>query len=229
MNAAPNSADRLRLRRTWFAACREAGLDDEDRKAIQVAACGHASAADMQIRDFNACLMHIKAKGLWKPSAKGPKRAGARPQAADPQSAKIRALWLALYHLGEVTAPEESALARFVARQTGVDALQFLTIAQGRKVIEILKRWCRRVGYEPATEAMTSKRRLLVAQWLRLAAAGAVSAPGVDALGAWLATTSLAPHATTPNATALDGMDDGQLDRAAERLGAWVRRVKEEA
>ena len=45
-------------------------------------------------------------------------RAGDRPLAQTPHARKIRAMWLSLFHLGEVSEPSEDALAAFVERQT---------------------------------------------------------------------------------------------------------------
>ena len=69
------------------------------------------------------------------------KRAGTRPLAPGRQPRKMRALWLALYHLGEVRDPSEAALAAFAKRITGIDALQFLEPHEANAVIEGLKSW----------------------------------------------------------------------------------------
>jgi len=64
-----------------------------------------------------------------------------RALADDPQSKKIRALWLELHQAEKVRNPSESALAAFVKRETGVAALQWLKPAQASQVIERLKQW----------------------------------------------------------------------------------------
>ncbi|MBI2235402.1 MAG: regulatory protein GemA [Magnetospirillum sp.] len=213
------TADVNALRRAWFAACREAKIDDDGRKAIQERVAGKASATEMTASDFNACLTDLKTRGLWKPQ-KQPKRAGSRPLADSDQATKMRALWLALYHLGAVRNPEEMALAAFVQRQTRVSALQWLTPAQANVVIETLKDWCRREGFVVGADWMAAKRELLRCQWAKLAALGAVRTAELGALDDWFTTARISPHTT-----ALGHLDINQLDQAAEKLGAWVRRT----
>jgi hypothetical protein len=210
--------DTASLRRTWFAACREAGLDEDGRKAIQERVTRKASATAMTARDFNACLTDLKDRGVWKPR-KQPKRAGSRPLADGDQVAKMRALWLALYHLGAVRNPEEAALAAFAQRQTGVTALQWLQVTQANTVIETLKDWCRREDFVIGRDWMEAKRELLRCLWRKLAAAGAVRIADLGALDHWFTTAGISPHTT-----AISHLDIAQLDQAAEKLGAWVRR-----
>lgn len=207
-------------RRNWFAACREAKLDEEARKAIQVRIAGKDSASIMTADDFRRCLDDLKARGLW--TAK--KRAGSLPQAADPQAAKMRALWLALYHLGAVRDPAEAALTSFAKRMAGVSALQWLNAAQGNKVIEALKDWCIREGFSPSRDALVSKQLLVHALWAKLLALGAVRIAVSGALDNWLKTARISPHST-----GVQLLSEAQLDQAAEKLGAWVRRAKAEA
>ncbi|OLZ62767.1 regulatory protein GemA, partial [Chromobacterium violaceum] len=67
-----------------------------------------------------------------------------RPLAQDEQHKKIRALWLFLYQIGVVKNPAESALAAYVKRITGRDAMQWLAGDQLEQVIESLKKWAMR-------------------------------------------------------------------------------------
>ncbi|BAE49266.1 regulatory protein GemA [Paramagnetospirillum magneticum] len=213
------STDVQQARKAWFAACREIKLGDEERKAIQSRICGKDSASTMTARDFTRCLSDLKDRGLWKPSH-ARKRAGNRPMAADPQSAKMRALWLALYHLGAVRDPAESALTAFAKRMTGKDALQWLDMSQGNRVIEALKDWCVREGFSPSRDGTVSKQLLLYALWAKLHALGAVRIADTAALDNWLTTGRISPHTT-----AVTMLSEQQLDQAAEKLGTWVRRA----
>lgn len=81
----------------------------------------------------------LAARGLEKVGGKQP-----RKLADDPQSRKIRALWLELHAAGKVRNPSESALAAFVKRQTGRDALQWLNGREASAVIEDMKKWLAR-------------------------------------------------------------------------------------
>lgn len=84
----------------------------------------------------------------FRPQAKQPNRnrASDRALADDAQSKKIRALWLSLHADGKVRNPSESSLHAYVHRQTGVEALQWLSMEQAARVIEALKKWQKRPG-----------------------------------------------------------------------------------
>ncbi len=88
-------------------------------------------------------LLEVFRKAGWQP--KPPKLRSIKgkdiPRAQDPQSRKIRALWLNLHKIGEVRDPSERALAAFLKRMTGRPFLQWTTSAQKSKVIESLKLW----------------------------------------------------------------------------------------
>jgi len=105
---------------------------------------GKYSASTLSNTQLFTALETMKGQGFKiKPSAKPQ-----RKQADDAQSKKIRALWLELYQAGVVRNPDESALAAYVKRQTGVAALQWLSTAQGSTVIEALKQWLQRTAKE---------------------------------------------------------------------------------
>jgi phage gp16-like protein len=97
------------------------------------------SSAALDFAGRKNVLKHLEACG-WKRTAKPQKR----KLADDPQSTKIRALWLQLHAAGKVRNPSEDALAAFVKRQHGVDALQWLSGAKAQKLIEELKKWLAR-------------------------------------------------------------------------------------
>jgi len=67
-----------------------------------------------------------------------------RHLADDAQSKKIRALWLVLHAAGVVRDSSEASLCAYVKRQTGIEALHWLTSAQAGRVIESLKQWAKR-------------------------------------------------------------------------------------
>lgn len=102
------------------------------------------SSADLDWTGRKRLIEHLKACG-WKPAT--PRRARTtRPMADDKQSKKIRAMWLALHSAGVVRDPSERALAAYVKRQTRVEALDWLSMAQAEKVIEAQKKWAAREG-----------------------------------------------------------------------------------
>jgi len=200
---------------------KDLGLDDESYRDVVARITGKDSSSKCTRPQLVDLLAECKRLG-WVASK--PKRAGTRSMAADPQSAKMRALWLALYHLGAVRDPAEAALTAFAKRMTRVSALQWLDAGQGNRVIESLKDWCAREGFAPSRDGTVSKQLLLHALWGKLAAMGAVRIADTAALNNWLTTARISPHTT-----AVSLLVDAQLDQAAETLGAWVRQSKAKA
>lgn len=223
---AANDFRRQRLLSKIHVAKGQLKLDDETYRAIirrhgEFAADDTPSAARLKIGQMIDVVEEMKAKG-WKD--KPARRAGARAQASHPQAAKMRALWLSLYHLGAVRDPKESALASFAQRMTKVSALQWLDVAQANRVIEGLKDMCRREGYDPAPSATLSNKQLLVlAIWAKLAAIGAVRVAHWTGLDEWLTR-----HIGPGRALHYTQLDETHLDQAAEKLGAWLRKAMKE-
>lgn len=232
------TADTTAARKLYFAACREVGLAEDVRRLMQERVTGKASTSAMGKGDFIKLMDELKERHGWKPKRHQPKRAGARTIAPGDQAAKIRALWLSLYHLGEVTDPAETAIDAYVRRVTKIDSLRFLDGAGADRVIKALRGWCDRVGYRLpdamqrraidgwrahagltlAPSGFAEKVILITAQWARLKALGAFDLPEAP-LQNWLMRHAgvSAPHFIDPE----------QIDGLIERLGRWVRKAKE--
>jgi phage gp16-like protein len=129
---------------------KDLGLDDDTYRDILREAGRVESSADLDYRGRMAVLERFKELG-WRPKcrARAPgtgdrgKRLS-RPLADDPQSKKIRALWLDLHAAGKVRDSSERALASYCKRMTGRDALQWLSTGEASRVIEALKQWLER-------------------------------------------------------------------------------------
>lgn len=134
-------ADALKAREIQLihVARQKVGMDEATYRALLHDRFGLASSTAMDWKQRKQLLDHFKTLGFKAVPSK--KRPQSRPLAGDPQSTKIRELWLTLHTNGKVRNPDESALAAFVKRQTKVDALQWLNSAQASKVIEELKKW----------------------------------------------------------------------------------------
>lgn len=159
----PSPADnsRKRLMIAIRAACRRLGIDDDDRKALQLERTGKHSMSDMSVAELGALLTHLNVN--WKT----PDR---------PVTGKVRALWWSLYWLGAIDRPDDEALGAFVKRQTGIAALRFLDHRQAPAVIEALKSWLAREGIhwlaDPDPTGMADRHAVLTAIGHRLREAG---------------------------------------------------------
>ncbi len=217
---------------------KQLALADESYRAILRRLAGVESAALLDDASRERVLAHFKALGwVYKPAKRaGPSTGSGRRQADGGQARKIRALWLALYHLGEVQDPAESAIAAFVRRQTSLEALQWLTPSEANRVIEALKSWCARAGFDegkPYAAAdverwrkgngretppgLAAKCNLIEAQWAKLIALGAMRTGANAKLETWLRRYGVA---------ATWFLEPEDADRAIEALGAWIRKVK---
>lgn len=120
---------------------KDLGLDDDTYRDILYQAGGVESAANLDWKGREAVLERFRELG-WKARSKsGHPGHASRSLADDPQSKKIRALWLALHEVGKVRDASEMSLATYVKRMTGVSALQWLNTRQASAVIEALKQW----------------------------------------------------------------------------------------
>jgi hypothetical protein len=164
------SDSRRRLIQAVRAAARRIGLDDEDRREIQVEVTGKASMGDMNAAELGRVLDRLN-RG-WK----GP--SGHRAHVG-----KVRALWWTLYWLRAVEQPSDRAIDAFVKRQAGVDALRFLDHRQAHAVIEALKAWAAREGVVwPLKSELTADREAVAAAiWHRLVQAAPVGNTGLRA------------------------------------------------
>lgn len=134
-------ADRKAMLAKVHIARKDLGLDEDTyRDIIRRVSDGRTdSSGKLRFGELHDLLQEFKAKG-WKPKAAATGRGAAR----DPQSSKIRALWLALADAGEVRSRDEKALRAYVRRMTGSDDLRFLDPGSKSRVIEELKAWCAR-------------------------------------------------------------------------------------
>ncbi len=117
---------------------------DEDtyRHMLTEIGGGKDSTKKMTKSELVAVFEHLKTLGFKTAPAKS---AGKVAQADDAQSRKIRSLWITLHELGAVRNSSEQALAKYVERQTGKSALQFISTVDASRVIESLKQWQMRV------------------------------------------------------------------------------------
>ena len=135
-------------------ACQQLGIDDDEYRDLLLQVVNVRSARDLGPNGRRRFLAHLQKLG-WKPVAPKQRRTTKDRQPAadrsaladDKQSKMIRGLWLELADMGVVRNRSEAALASYVKRQVGIDALQWLSTAQASNMIEALKKWrCRTLG-----------------------------------------------------------------------------------
>jgi phage gp16-like protein len=129
---------------------KQLALTDDSYRDILRRVTGTDTCSAMDERQLETVLEEFKRLG-FKPS--GGKRAGERKKADSAQATMIRALWLDLYHLAAIRDPSEEALAAFAKRSCGVPALQWLAPAKADMVINALRGWLARVGFEAPKSA----------------------------------------------------------------------------
>ena len=212
---------RRRLLAQVHMAKKDLGLSDEAYRDLLESVTGKRSAADCSNDELRAVIEEFRAKG-WKPRRRPrPGQPIIRGPAA-PLVAKMRALWASLYQLGEVEDRSDKALLSFVKRQGGPDSLRWITPGDANKVIEALKDWCKRAGFEvPKTSGdggLAARQRLAFVLWDKLYEIGAVRNGSPDALHVWIS-RKVSPHHTSVNL-----LSPAQLDEGLEKLGTWLRK-----
>lgn len=132
---APTPADDLRKRELARIHVVKAQLrmTDDEYRDLLFAIARVRSAADLDWTGRKRVLDHM---------AKLEK--AMRREKGDGQVRHIRFLWHRLHALGAIEHDSTSALKAFVKRQTGRDAIEWLTTGEARNVIESLKQWVAR-------------------------------------------------------------------------------------
>lgn len=120
-------------------------MDDDTYRDLLFSVTKQRSAAKLQVWELENVLKRMAGLGF---KAKPAKASGDRKQADDDQSKMLRALWIELHQAGKVRDPSEKSLAHFARGQfkttAGVEALQWLSVRQKRRLIEQLKNWLKR-------------------------------------------------------------------------------------
>ena len=119
------------------AGAKQAGLEEEDRRALMQRETGKTSAKLLTQAEAFRVLDEIKRLG-----------GSARPAGktmAGPYAGVLRALWLTGYNFGIIENRDDQALIAFVERQTGLSHPRFLTEHhEATRAIEALKSWISR-------------------------------------------------------------------------------------
>lgn len=119
---------------------KDLGLDDDQYRDILRRITGKDSASKCSYTQMANVIEEFKSLG-WKTV----KKKKAFRTAPTDQIKKIYALWGELQQLGAVKTTDKTALDAFCKKYTDVDCVQWLDPAQQQKIIEILKKWIKRV------------------------------------------------------------------------------------
>ena len=234
----------------WRQACgrvharaKQLGLDEDARRDLQRSAVGKDSCADMSAAELRRVLSEMdradrpgrRDRAARAASARrlreGDKRAGDLPDSS--LAGKLVALWISGWHLGVVRDRTDAALAKWVCRQTGLDAAAWAKPADLTRAVEALQAWLARDGvvdWSPYAELDRKGRRrqthrprarVLEAQWRILHRAGVVETASNSALGAYASR-----HAGLGRADSHLALDGKQADALIRNLGARIRRAQ---
>jgi phage gp16-like protein len=212
-------------------AAKELGLDEDARRDVLERVTGRRSAKDCTDLQLDAVLTEFRRLG-WKPQPRkgpAPARMGTAPilpRAADsPMARKARALWLSLYALGAVRTPSETALEAFAARQLKCERMQWADQGQSYKLIEALKAMALRAGWDASGDDLVEvKRRLVAAQWMRIAALTNMKQAGPPTyfgLAGWAQGRRI-----TSCHKGLELFGEAEIDAAIAHLGPWIRKAQ---
>jgi len=127
-------------------------LDDDTYRDILERITGRRSSAECSVGELENLVAHFRTKGFVPKAVAGGRKGSAvqrGPRQADhPVAKKARALWISLHQLGVVENASEQALEAFAKRQLGVERMQWMDQGLGFKLIEALKEWAKREGWD---------------------------------------------------------------------------------
>ncbi len=216
---------------------KRAGLDDEAYRGVLSQYGGATSSKHLSVEGAIRVIDRLKVIVGEAPSeAPRARRAEADGALAldGPFVGKLRALWLTAWNLGLTEARTDTALAAFVARQTGIDSPSWVRDASdARKAIEALKKWiARESGLEwpkDGRDIRALKEALVRRQWRLLIEGGMAvrffeRSDLADYAGTMIGRAAGAAPAAVSMTLAEVSLD--QFDTLAAALGAKLRRQK---
>lgn len=139
------------LQQTIHVACRQLGLDQDDRRDLQLQVCGKASMKDMGEEDLKAVLKHLEKAGFKKQ----PRRTKAFKPAPRSDLKLIHVLWRKLGEKGALERPGRAGLNAFIRSRFGdawasvpADVDMIRDQEQITAVIRALKAWGKRADID---------------------------------------------------------------------------------
>lgn len=155
MNApAPNNSNRRSMIAKIHVAKKQLDMMDDDYRQLLFNTTGKVSSAKCSDAELAQIVKAFEAKGFKPLPTKG------RKTADHPSARKARALWISLYHLGEVRNSSEKALESFARQQLQVARLQWADQSQSYKLIEALKAMAQRGGWDQNVSNASGDRKV---------------------------------------------------------------------
>lgn len=203
---------------------KQMAMEDESYRALLRRITGKSSSAELSMGQLESVIKEFERLGFAGTVRKSrPAAKGGLP--SDIQARKIRALWLNLYHLGELDNPAEEALIAYCRRMSGVESIEWMHSEQFDNVIRGLRGWLQRVDWQnPTADTINGIARQRAAM-------------GLDAVPSETNYAGVAAKAATIRAQydviglPLDGfvpelMPAHEMDAMIEMLGSRCRTVK---
>ena len=139
------------LQKTIHVACRELGIESDDRRALQLEVCGKTSMSDMTDVDLKKVLERLKKDGFQGVSRRQKKR----PAASRADLRLIHVLWGGLGAAGVLERPGRDGLNAFIRARFGdkwemvpADVDMLRDHVQIDAVISALKDWGKRADID---------------------------------------------------------------------------------
>jgi len=147
------------LRKMIHVGCKQLGLDEDDRRGLQMVATGKASMSDMSDADLRKVIEALKKRGFepfgnsYFKGGRKPAQGRAKPLAPRADLRFIHVLWKQLGEAGALKKPGRAGLNAFIRSSfegkwqsvpIDVDALR--EAGQIDDVVQALKAMCRRAG-----------------------------------------------------------------------------------
>ncbi|WP_375227528.1 gp16 family protein [Roseobacter sp. S98] len=138
------------LQKLIHVGCRELGLNQDDRRALQLEVCGKESMSDMSEAEMTAVLERLKHDGF---KASGSRRS--HPQAPRADLRLVHVLWKKLGDAGALDRPGRAGLNAFVRSRFGdhwssvpADIDMLREADKIDEVVQALKAWGRRANID---------------------------------------------------------------------------------
>jgi hypothetical protein len=145
-----SSSVRARNMRALHVGKKKLGWDDDTYRDVLDQITRKRSATECSDAELGMVLDFMRERGFGRaPGQAAPSRDERAGKGAATQLSLIKQLWSALASGGHLSDGSDDGLRAFGKRITGIDAPEFMNVAQRVKVIEGLKGWMKRVASTP--------------------------------------------------------------------------------